>query len=273
MVNVAVSALGYEGLKGYLLFRNDTAVFATGNAGATFVHGGNSPQERIIPVLTVTRKRAEAASLAEYAVEVDPQADVVGLHRLRLRLVFPRGTTTSLGFAAARSIDLAIQVSDRRGISVVLKDVMKPGVLKGGRIQVPVGDDWTEVFFGLDGPTDERVRIEVHHPDNIEKVRSAKPDEWYSVSGKAVSKNPSAPPPAITPLSWADTIADEGTRKVFLHIEKHGVITETEVTTILGNPRATRRFSVEWELHLTKLPFTVRTEPGESGKRWVKEGK
>ena len=31
MVNVAVSALRYEGVSGYLLFRDDTAVFATGN--------------------------------------------------------------------------------------------------------------------------------------------------------------------------------------------------------------------------------------------------
>jgi hypothetical protein len=33
-------------VKGCLLFRDDTAVFATGNLGATFVHGSNSPQER-----------------------------------------------------------------------------------------------------------------------------------------------------------------------------------------------------------------------------------
>lgn len=272
MVNVAVSALGYEGLKGYLLFRDDTAVFATGNSGATFVHGGNSPQERIIPVLTVTRKRVETASLAEYAVEVEPKEDVVGLHRVRVRVVFPKGTTTSLGFAAARSVDLAIQAAEREGVRVVIKDVAKPGALKGGRLQVPVGDEWTEVFFGLEGPSDDRVRIEVHHPDKIEKVRSATPDEWYSVSGTATAKTPSVPPPQITALSWADTITDEGTRRVFLHIEKHGVITEAEVNNILGSPRATRRFSGEWEQQATKLPFIVRTEPGDAGKRWVKEG-
>jgi hypothetical protein len=273
MVNVAVSALGYEGLKGYLLFREDTAVFATGNAGATFVHGGNSPQERIIPVLTVTRKRVETASLAEYAIEIEPKEDIVGLHRVRVRVVFPKGTTTSLGFAAARTIDLAIQVLDRSDTRVLIKDVSKPGALKGGRVQVPVGDDWSEVFFALEGASDDRVRIEVNHPDRIEKVRGASLDEWYAVSGRQAVKAPSVPPPPqITPLIWADTITDEGVRKVFLHIEKHGVITETEVNGILGSPRATRRFSVEWEAHVTKLPFIVRTEPGESGKRWVKEG-
>lgn len=277
MVNVAVSALGYEGLTGYLLFRDDTAIFAKGNAGATFVHGGNSPQERIIPVLTVTRKRAEAASLAEYAVEVEPKDPMLGLHRIAVRAVFPKGTTTSLGFAAAPKIDLAIGVVEREDVRVQLKDVGKPGELRGGRIQVPVGDPWTEVFFGLEGPSDDRVRIEVHHAEKIEKVESARPDQWYAVSGRAITKSASAPPPPappeITPLRWADTIADEGTRRIFLHIEKHGVITETEVTKVLGNPRATRRFSLDWANHLGKLPFTVRTEPSDSGKRWVKEGK
>ncbi len=272
MVNVALSALGYEGLKGYLLFREDTAVFSTGNAGATFVHGGNSPQERIIPVLTVSRKRVESASLAEYAVEVEPKPDVLGLHQLKVRVVFPKGTTTSLGFAAAPAVNLAIRIPEREGVRVVIKDVAKPGVLKGSHFALPVGDAWTEVYFALEGPSDDRVRLEVHHPDNIEKVRSAKPEEWYSVSGQASAKAPSVPPPTTTPLSWADTIADEAIRKVFLHIEKHGVITETEVTKILGSPRATRRFSVDWELHLTKLPFIVKTEPGDAGKRWVKEG-
>src|SRR6201999_3653216 len=47
LVNVSVSSLGYEGITGYILFRDDTAVFDTGKPGATFVHGGNSPQERI----------------------------------------------------------------------------------------------------------------------------------------------------------------------------------------------------------------------------------
>ncbi|KYF68125.1 hypothetical protein BE15_38100 [Sorangium cellulosum] len=271
MVNVSVSSLGYEGLSGYLLFRDDTAVFATGNAGASFVHGGNSPQERVIPVLTVTRKRAEQAGYAEYAVEVEPQDDVVGLHRLRLRIGFARQTTTSLGFAAARAVDLALRVPDRPPIRVIIKDVAGPSSLRPGRLQVTVGEAWTEVFFGLEGPADERVRVEVYHPDSTEKVHGATPDRWYSVSGTSRGTTPpSAPPPA--PEGWASTIADEGIRKVFLHIEKHGVVTEPEVTNLLGSARAFRRFSLEFDDYLPRLPFKVRIEPGEGGKRYVREG-
>jgi hypothetical protein len=261
MVNVSLSSLGYDGLSGYLLFRDDTAVFATGNPGASFVHGGISPQERIIPVLTVTRKHREQAAYSRYAVEVEPQPDVVGLHRLRLRVKVAPGP---LGVTAAGVVDIALRVPEREEIRVIVKDVTEPAKLKTGRLQVPVGDAWSEVFFGLEGPADERVRIEVYHAEGIENVQSATPEPWYSVSGTATG--PSAPP-----AGWADAIADEGIRKVFLHIEKHGVITEPEVTNLLGSPRAFRRFSLEFDQHLAKLPFRVRIEPGEGGKRYVRE--
>ena len=269
MVNVSLSSLGYDGISGYLLLREDTAVFATGNPGATFVHGGNSPQERIIPVLTVTRQRIEPVGLSEYVVEVEPQKDVLGLHRIRIRVVFAMRSTTNLGFAGARAIDLAVKARDQTTTRVVIKEVSGAGELKTGRVQVPVGDPWTELFFGLDGDADGRARIEIYHPDNVERVRSATPEQWYSVSGS--SKQVASTPPQ-PPSGWAGTIADEGIRKVFLHIEKHGAITEPEVTRVLGSPRAFRRFSLEFDVHLEKLPFHVRIETGEGGKRYVREG-
>jgi len=58
---------------------------------------------------------------------------------------------------------------------------------------------------------------------------------------------------------------------MFLHIEKHGVITETEVTNLLGAPRVFRRFSLEFDTHAARLPFRVRIETGESGKRYVRD--
>ncbi len=274
MVSVSVSSLGYEGVSGYLLFREDTAAFDTGKAGATFTHGGNSPQERIIPVLTVTRKRSEAASLAEYMLEAEPLADVMGVHRIRVRLAFARMSSTGLAFATARSVEVSLRVLDKADTEAVPKDASGAGSLKNGRVVLPLGEAWTEVFFVLEGPKDDRARIEVHHPDNIERVQPAAPDHWFSVTGRVQPSTSKAEdkPPADTPLTWADAIANEDFRRVFLHIEKHGVITEPELTGLLGSPRAFRRFSVEFDIHLAKLPFRVRVESGEGGKRYVKEG-
>lgn len=273
MVSVSMSSLGYDGIPGYLLFRDDTAVFATGAAGATFVHGGNSPQERIIPVLTVTRKHREHVGHSEYAIQVELLPDVVGLHRLRVRVVTAPGT---LGFVAAGVVDVAIRAPEREGVRATLKDVSGPAAIKTGRLQVPVGEAWSEVFFGLDGPSDERVRVEVYHAEKQAKVQPASPEQWFSVSGWSIgavkaSAVPSRGPDPQSSAAWADNISDEGIRRVFVHIEKHRSITEPEVTQMLGSPRAFRRFSLEFDVHLAKLPFRVRIETAEGGKRYVRE--
>jgi hypothetical protein len=72
-------------------------------------------------------------------------------------------------------------------------------------------------------------------------------------------------------MTWADAFADVAVRKVFLFIEKYGSISEIEVTRMLGSPRGFRRFSMEFENHLTKLPFKVVIEPDEGGKRYKRE--
>jgi hypothetical protein len=264
LVNVSVTSLGYDGITGYLLFRDDTAVFDTGKAGATFVHGGNSPQERIIPVLTVTQKRAESGGLVDYQVEAEAEQDALGLHRVRLRISYSRG----LGFAVAKSIDLALRARERDAVRVVLKEAIGAGKALGTTIRIPVGDAWTEVFFALEGP-DERTQIEIYHPDNVERVSPARPETWYDV----VKTGGQEAKATATTGTWADQATDEGSRKVFLHIEKHGSIDETQVVGMLGSPRAFRRFSLEFEAHLEKLPFRVRIEPGDGGKRYVREGK
>jgi len=271
IIPVAFSKLGYDGISGYLLLPEDSAVFDQGVAGASFVHGGNSPEERIIPVLTVTRKRAEASSLAEYAVEAEATSDAFGFHRLRVRVVFPKESQTSLGFAGARSIDLDLRVPERKDIRATIKEISGPGAIKSGRLQALVGADWTDVFFALTGPADERTRVEIHHADNIERVRACIPDALFTVSGvSSTGRPPSSPPP---PPAWADAIEEESVRGVFVHIQKHGAITETEVITMLGTARAARRFALNFDHYLAKLPFKVRSEANASGKRYVREEK
>lgn len=122
------------------------------------------------------------------------------------------------------------------------------------------------MFFALEGP-DERAQIEIYHPDEVEKVIPARLDTWFDVARRG-----DVQPTGTASGTWADQIADDGARKIFVHIEKHGTITETEAIAMLGSPRALRKFSAEFESHLDKLPFRVRIEPGDGGKRYVREG-
>ncbi len=263
MVPVSLQSLGYDGIDGYLLLREDTALFATGTAGASFVHGGNSLQERVIPVLTATRSGGLGVGYADYGIQVERLADMMGVRRIRTRVVV---ATTSLGFVGSKAVQLAVRVPERTDIMASLRDASGTGSIRSGRLFVPLGESWTELCFSLHGPQDERVRIEVFHPDAVERIAPCLVDGLFDVEGRA-----SVPPPAPR-AGWTDLLPDEGTRSVFLHLEQHRSITEIEITRLLGSPRAFRRFSLEFEGHAEKVPFKVRIEPGPDGKRYVKEG-
>ena len=186
---------------------------------------------------------------------------------------------TTLDYATVRSVDVALRADGRPDVQVTVKEAAGAGKLRTGRLEIPIGEAWTEIFFGLQGPQDDRARIEVHHPDGVERVTTAPIDAWFSVSRFAVT-TPSVPPagvktPSVPPASlanWVDAFADEGIRKVFLHIEKHGLIDEAEVTAMLGSPREFRKFSRDFDAHLAKLPFRVKIDTTDGGKRYVREG-
>jgi hypothetical protein len=152
-----------------------------------------------------------------------------------------------------------------------VKDVTSPGKLDGGRIRLPVEGDWSQVFFALEGPRDESAPVEVHHADNVERVAPASPDHRFAVSGRPAPPEQRVAPPSADD-GWAESIANEGVRRVFLHVAAHGTISEEQATQLLGGPRAFRRFSLEFDDHVRRLPFRVVVMAGEAGKTYVKEG-
>ena len=269
MVNVSLQALGYDGLTGHLLFREDTALFATTRPGATFVHGGNSLQERVIPVLTVRRERPPVASQVRYEVQARREKDVMGVRRLTLRVVTAAG---QLGFTTKRDVTLALRAVGASEVSVVLKDLSGPGAIQDGRLRVPADAEWSELFFALEGAASGQARVELYHPDAVEKLDPVRLADWFEVDFRRGGTVASQPAPTDRELSWTDSFTNEGERTVFQHLDKHGAITEAEVTQLLGSPRAFRRFSLAFDELLRKVPFRVRIETAPDGKRYVKEG-
>lgn len=274
-VTVSLASLNYEGRSGYLLFRRDTAVFDTGK-NSTFVHGGNSLQERVIPVLTLSHRHQGSTIAAQYVVAVEALSSVVGLNRLRLRLQSAPDSQGVLQFEGASQVNLALRVPQRNDITVLVKDV-SGATVNNQVIQLKKDQDWAEVFFDLLGPTDERVKVEVFHPDGIEQVTPTSPSSFFNVSGRAPAEaSPaaaaeSAPDTAPSADDWEAAIENEGARQIFVHIQRHGSITETEIIQMLGTPRQARRFARDLETFLSRVPFAVRVESTGSGKRYVKD--
>ena len=72
-VRVALADLGYQGVEGQLMMPEDTAVLDTGKHDMRFVHGGNSLQERLIPVLTIEHREKPGGSTQQYQVLAQPK--------------------------------------------------------------------------------------------------------------------------------------------------------------------------------------------------------
>ncbi|MGB8929879.1 MAG: BREX-6 system phosphatase PglZ [Anaeromyxobacteraceae bacterium] len=269
MVNVSLSALGYDGLGGHLLFREDTALFRTGAAGANFVHGGNSLQERVIPVLTVHKSRSAAGAQTAFEVEVEKRKDLMGVRRIAVRVRTAPGQMVPMDLAGRKAVALAIRAVDRPDVRAVLKDLDGAGTIQDGVLRLPVERE-AVLCFTLEGRTQGAAQVELYHPEGTEQVAPRKLEDWFDVDFRRGTLTV----PAVVPeriLVWSDALPDDGTRRVFAHLAEHGSVTEGEVTGFLGSPRAFRRFSLAFEEYAAKVPFKVRIETASDGKRYVKE--
>lgn len=288
-VSVQLDALGYAGASQHLVLARTTALFAQKKRRPTFVHGGNSLQERVIPVLTVTHSHAVGGETERYVVQAQRGAPMLNLHRLTLRVSLAPGQNAPLAFGGPQAIDLVLRVAEREDVSVALEGVSGAARLEGNAITVKV-DQAAEVFFRLSGPVEDRVRVELAHPRNDARVQSMSPVERFLVEGPP-PRPITAPPPAIAPeaadevsegpsasqsisdgTDWLETIEDAGHRKVLQDLALYGVVTESDVYVRLGNARAARRFAAALDRLLPRIPFRVRVESGAEGKRYVREG-
>ncbi len=110
--------------------------------------------------------------------------------------------------------------------------------------------------------------MEIFHGAGQADVDRGVLDHWFPVSGTRAS----TATPAQVPPTWLDGITDDGVRSVFQHLATHGTVTESEAQTMLGGQRALRRFSLHFEEHVARAPFSVRIDVVAGVKRYVREG-
>ncbi|WP_128375283.1 BREX-6 system phosphatase PglZ [Streptomyces cavernae] len=271
-VRVALADLGYEGVNGHLMFPETTAVFDTGRRSMSFVHGGNSLQERVIPVLTVVHRTAAGGSSVEYGIKAEASEGVAGMHCIEAKVEVL--AQRSLDFGSPKDIELALRVPDAEGVQVELCQTRGKARIAGGLVVATVGERF-ELFFRLSGAVDARALIEIHHPSAVADVVPCVPDARFAVTA---TRGPAAPP--STPAagfgaghaSWLEQLPESGVRQVFEHLAAHGTVTENEAAAMLGGPRGLRRFALQFEAYAQKVPFGVRIDVVAGVKRYVREG-
>lgn len=280
-VRVSLAELGYDGAEGHLMFPLTTTAFDTGKRSRSFVHGGNSLQERVIPVLTVIHRAASGGTTLRYKVSAEALEGVGGMHCVKARVDTVAGQG-HLEFGSARELELALRVVDVPDVTVELCQARGGAKMKGGAVSARVGEPF-ELFFRLTGRTDVRALVALHHPSRTVEVEEGGPEQRFAVAASAAGSrsesDDDAPagekkasvPPVVAATSWLEGLP-EGVRDVFEHIEAHGVCVEDEAAKKLGGARKLRQFSTHFEAYAKLAPFGARIEVVNGVKRYVKEG-
>jgi hypothetical protein len=217
-----------------------------------------------------------SAFTVNYQIEAEAKPEMLGYSRLQIRVEAIAEITSP----DSKMIHLALRVPERPDIQVTIKDA--PGAVMNNlnkhQLAIALNQDWIEVLFDLTGLHDERVQVEVYGPEAelvpvlLEasfRAVSSLPDEMLD-EPEAVPADTPIPIP-VNSSAWQDSFEDENIRAVFIHLQRHGSVTENELTQFLGGARKARSFSLAFEEYLKKVPFSVRIETTASGKRYVKE--
>jgi hypothetical protein len=263
-LHVSFEQLGYEG-KGFLVFRDDVDEFNRGQPLSDFSHGGNSLQERVIPVLKVSRKGAHREQ-QRFVVRVEPDEPIMGFHRVRLRVELRKEDGQApLTFAATRKVDVVLRARGAPGVEVVLKNVAQ-----GAVSLEPSSERWVEVIFELTGLTDERVELEALVVGDESSL--ANPGRVYTVTQRSGGLKAVSPVAPTSVEGWGERLGDASAGKAFDHLEKYGSLTEQELTQLLGGPRQARAFAMRFDEHKKRLSFEVIITHTAEGKRYEKAG-
>lgn len=271
-LSISLQSLGYDA-PGYLVVREDLAEYDVGRAPGSFTHGGNSLQERVIPVLTLSRKRAPADTGVRLKIELEASKPILGVQRLKVRVSPSREHgQAALDFASAKPVEVLLRVPDRGDVTVRIKDVDGAGatVLPAGFAITPGLNDFVEVYFTLEGPAEGRCPVQfvlVNSPDVVAESPLAYPVHFVPVPAKTQS---AAAATAVNRVvgSWAERLGDPDAGKVFEHLETHGSLNEGELVQLLGNHRRARAFAIRFDSFRDKLTFEVELIATSDGKRY-----
>lgn len=266
-IRVPLRELGYEGTEAHLMFPETTAVFDTGGRVQRFVHGGNSLQERVVPVLTIIHRNQAGGTNLSYRIEGTPKESLGSFDSVEVT-VLASGLQQALDFAGAKQLEVALRVPEDPTVQIELHQVRGASArLQGAVIQAPVGERF-ELFFRLRGRGDRRVVVELYHPAGRAEVASCLISDRFTVSTAGVATAGDDAPPVGT--SWIESLPVGGVRKFFQHLEAHGAVTEAEAVQLLGSAREVRKLAAHVEEHARKAPFTVRIEVLGGVKRYVR---
>ncbi len=270
-VRVPLSALDYDDAQGHLVVPAGTAVFDRGKNNKSFVHGGNSLQERVIPVLTVSHRAPAGAAALAYRTRGTAKPDQDGLHVLQGEILVDNAQG-ALDFGGPPEVELALRVLDEPAVRAEVCGTSGAARRVHGTIRARVGQPF-RLLFHLHGPHEGRVRVLLDHPSAEITVVPEPIEGRFAVTAPVKKTDETTEqPPVSAPADHDYEGLPIAVRPLFEHIARHGVLTELEVMTMLGSARAGRRFANHFDEYKLHAPFDVTMRSVDGVKRYMKVG-
>jgi len=272
--SVSFSELGYQSDNdaSYLTFSPSGDLFQKPGNNDCFYHGGNSLQERIIPVLTYFKSNPTIGDNAsKVVISIKDSKMVMGFHRIFLKA---EGTGQT-NFMANSTVNLEIISHNQSDTQVLIKEVIA-GDFVGNNITIPI-DQEVEVLFKIIGKVESKTQLRFTQLDNVTDEGFIS-NEHFQVELKRgavikpIEDMASVDSTEVTG-TWSDKI-DEKFYPILDHIKKHSALTELALINMYGGPgkgsRMERRFAmklIEWEQEKL-LPFKINITPTSEGKEY-----
>jgi PglZ domain len=237
----------------YFLFPEDAAPFDIGDKAKDYVHGGNSLQERAIPVITVQHRHDPGAETTRYRLEAMAGEPLARMQCVRGTVHIEKGH--ALSFSSLSAMELMLECVDDPDVMVELCDARDAKVV-GSAVLAEVEKPF-ELFFRLRGATARRVRVRLKHATGAALVASFEIAERFGVEAVRSEPPPSDKKPRRPSDTWLLELPEGGVRDVFRHLDAHGSINEAEATRMLGGARQYRAFCRDVEELMKVAPFRV----------------
>jgi hypothetical protein len=267
LVSVSFSQLNYTvpQTKDCIVFERSSHLL-TRQSGTTFYHGGNSLQERLIPVILLSSTRQSTGTVGRFDLTIAPLPPALGFHRVT---VTPRAIGEMQLFAA-QYVEICISSMPRTGIEI---GEVIGGKVTGDLLKLPV-DKPSEIYFKFKGTIQKAQLQFISNQAGIE-IAQLENAVFYDVD----TSNLNAPQEnqkvkaEKTPAGskFSDEIPEEY-HAALHHLQKHKALSEKYLVNSLGGERIgarkARSFAnkiAEWSKY---LPFNIVIEQTGEGKEY-----
>lgn len=229
----------------------------------TFYHGGNSPQERVIPVIVLTGGASPEAREEKYRLKLAAYPSVFGVCRIS---VLVECASAGELFGPDR---VELRLAADPGFRMTIGDA-GGSRFTGDTIECAIGAE-TIISFRISSVSGGKSRVTVSQVASAPFIDSETTVEYYEA--EAVSASAEVTGAQQKFVFPRDHIPEEFETAI-MHLFQHGKLSESFLRNTLGGTpaasRKARRFAVEIENWKAYLPFSVTIHQTADGNEYRK---